>query len=404
MSAGNASAGDSVEAEPRPKRPTPKIQTVVNMPYFTPAQIERLSTRARANKMAANKWMQTKMSACAYIEAVGAKMGFPQRTIGTAQLLYQRFHLFYPPSDFVLHEVALAALFTASKLNDTQKRIHDFLMTSYAFRYPELLHAPPSDTEHDAENGTYDWIVHAHVAESDVDAEMLAQERGRLLVLERLLLQCICFQFNLRAPQNLRYVVKVARRFQMAKSATALAWRIACDSHRTYAPLIYPPQTVALGCVYTAVSLLHACGELEACLERFTQVSGWDDAWQAKPEDVEDVAHHVLDLYVAQLPSMTETQPSGRAVPLHVSYPPPLGLLAWRRMLTDNPAQKLDSKLTQIKIRLRQDAQQRNAAMAAPVRTSNREDVRGADDALPATMYTPEKPGTQTAATRYLLY
>lgn len=125
-------------------------------------------------------------------------------------MLYQRFHLFYAPSDFHADEVALACLFTASKMSDTNKRLQDVILASYAFRYPELLPPAPTGTSE------RDWMARAMVAESDVDSETLQQERARLLSLEKWLLQSICFHFELRAPQILRWTLKLAKHHQGA--------------------------------------------------------------------------------------------------------------------------------------------------------------------------------------------
>ena len=54
----------------------PKVNAVVHVPYLSPAQIERLSARARANKISETRWDQMRLGACAFIAAVAAKMGW----------------------------------------------------------------------------------------------------------------------------------------------------------------------------------------------------------------------------------------------------------------------------------------------------------------------------------------
>lgn len=362
-----------------------KVQTMIYTPYFTPAQLDTLQARARSNRMPPAKWDQTKMAACSFIAAVGAKLGMPQRTIGSAQLLYQRFHLFYPPSDFAMHEVASASLFTASKLNDTPKRAHELLLTSYALRYPELL-VPPAGVE-----PGQDWIAHAYLADADMDAEVLAHERTRLLMLERLLLQCICFQFEMRAAHILRDAVKLAREWGLPKAAGSWVWRVACDSARTAAPLLYPAQTVAIGCVYAACLLLaqaEPSAPVDACLRRFEQAAPWPAKFQAAPDDAQDVAHALLTLYSAHLPTLVS---EGRgALPTCVSYPPPLGLLAYWQCTQQRP------DLTVLQIRLQRDQHARPPAGQARA-------VLRANDTPGPTMYHADLPGQHFIATRYLL-
>lgn len=173
------------------------------------------------------------------------------------------------------NEVALASLFTAAKLNDTLKRATDFILAGYALRYPDMIPPLPSldalaktNAEGTKDSavmrtaldslGKVDWVAHGRVSESEIDPAALEQERSRLLALERLLLQSICFNFQLRSQRILSGVVKLARLWSVPKQLSALAWRIACDCHRTYAPIVYPPQTIAVAAIYLAVCLQNA--------------------------------------------------------------------------------------------------------------------------------------------------
>lgn len=79
-------------------------------------------------------------------------IGSPRRTIATAQVLYHRFHLFFPLKDFAyqvrrpeiirtsifevltkesLQDVSIAALLVASKLEDTLKKLRDVQIAAY---------------------------------------------------------------------------------------------------------------------------------------------------------------------------------------------------------------------------------------------------------------------------------
>ncbi|WFC99369.1 beta-glucosidase [Malassezia yamatoensis] len=374
-----------------------KIHTVIDTPYFTPAQIEKLMARTRMNKMPAAKWEQIKMAACSYIMAVGSKLGIPQRTVASAQLLYQRFHLFYPPSDFAMHQVALASLFTASKLNDTQKRMDEYLFAGYMFRYPELLTPPSAGSS----NGV-DWVAHAKLSDADVDHETMAQEKLRLLTLERMLLQCLCFQLGMRAGNVLRLVVKVARSWGMPSSLAISAWRAACDSHRTCSPLIYPPQTVAIGSLYAACLLSATENDSQEILDKFAEEqSTWASELHACMDDVKDVAMQILSMYQAYLPHLESH--GSHPIPPYVSYPPPMGLIAWyntrcKAALPVTTAE-LEHALTQTKIRLRQDEEARKQ----PENLRRKYAVKRAMDSLPTTMYRADPLEQQMVATRYLL-
>jgi len=122
-------------------------------PYFTSAEIQYLTEKQRG-KLSATQEEKARQQACAFIEAVGSKIGLcvfptekrtlaltkksPRKTLATAQNLYHRFHLFFPRKDFNYHDVTLAALYVSTKMHDTLKKPREILMVSYAVRFPEL--------------------------------------------------------------------------------------------------------------------------------------------------------------------------------------------------------------------------------------------------------------------------
>ncbi|WFD14821.1 beta-glucosidase [Malassezia arunalokei] len=341
-----------------------KVATVTDTLYFTPAQWDGCMARMRGDKLSALKWNQMQMAACSFIAAVGAKLGCPQRTMGTAQLLYQRFHLFHAPTDFSLHEVALTCLFTSAKLNDTQKRVHEVVLASYVFRYPELISTPDRG----------DWIAHAHV--SDVDQEMLHREQAAIVSLERLLLPCLCYNFQLRSPQILSWTIKLARHWRLSKSDADVAWRMACDSHRTNVAWLYTPLTVALGCLYAQEAMAPGAPY------------PWHEtaSWGVALSDVTEVALKLLQLYVQHTPALyMSARSERRVVPPHAVYPPPLGLLTWRAPT----ASEMEARLTQAQIYLRQKPLDERVP---PPRSS--------DALLPPR---PTHDGARVIATRYIL-
>ncbi|EMD39547.1 hypothetical protein CERSUDRAFT_63170 [Gelatoporia subvermispora B] len=210
----------------------PASHVKYHLPYFTPAEVEQLSEKQRG-KLSVNQEEKARQQACGFIEAVGAKIGFPRKTIATAQNLYHRFHLFFPRKDFSFYDVTLAALYVSSKMHDTLKKPREILMVAYAVRFPELAAKSKSVA-----------------GEVDMDPQTVEHDRQRLLAVERLILETICFNFTSRMP--FPYVIKIGRAFGATKRLTKLAWRLAIDSHRTVVNLEYPPHVVALACLYLA--------------------------------------------------------------------------------------------------------------------------------------------------------
>ncbi|KAI6000987.1 hypothetical protein F5J12DRAFT_844169 [Pisolithus orientalis] len=244
-------------------------------PYFTPAEVQHLSDKQRG-KLSVSQEERARQQACGFIEAVSSKIGFPRRTIATAQNLYQRFHLFFPRKDF-------------------SYLCQEILMVAYAVRFPELA----------AKSKTIGGEV-------DMDPMTVEHDRQRVLAVERLILETICFNFTSKMP--FPYVIKLGRKLGASKKLIKFAWRLTVDSHRTPVPLMYPPNTVALGCIYTAALLStieptpssNTNDESDRKVANLLRQKGdWEATYMAEAEDLEEIAHILIDLLMqaAQNPS-----------------------------------------------------------------------------------------------------
>lgn len=112
---------------------------------------------------------------------------------------------------------------------------------------------------------------------------------------------------------------------------------------------------------------------------------------------MQDVALHLLDLYAMHAPSLALDRHSERAVPLYVTYPPPMSLLAW---LARSSQETLAAHITQAQIWIRQQA----PAPAAPGTLEHSVRMARNNDTLPSTMYSAHPDdGGRTVATRYRL-
>lgn len=97
-------------------------------------------------------------------------------------------------SIFVPHqEIALTTLYVSSKLHDTLKKPRDIILASYAIRFPDLLKGRVA------------------VDPATVDQKMLENDRRKVLSIERLVLETICFNFRLGDRSAFACVVKLAK-------------------------------------------------------------------------------------------------------------------------------------------------------------------------------------------------
>ncbi|KAH8989649.1 cyclin-like protein [Lactarius hatsudake] len=286
----------------------PSTYTQHHRPYFPPFDVVRLSEKQRG-KLSTSQEEKARQQACGFTESVGIKIGFPRKTIATAQNLYHRFHLFFPKKDFGYQDVTLAALYVSSKMHDTLKKPREILMASYSVRFPEQAAKSKS-----------------MVGEIDMDPAVLEQDRQRLLAVERLIVELICFNFTSRMP--FPYVIKIGRKLNASKKLTKLAWRLTIDSQRTLVALQYPPHVVAIACLYLAALLStfeqsetqvpHGCRSNHEIVTILGDHGPWENKFQAQVDDLEAISHALLDLLISQTQN-----PSANTTPNTPSSPSP---------------------------------------------------------------------------------
>ncbi|BGP14100.1 hypothetical protein JCM10213_002397 [Rhodosporidiobolus nylandii] len=278
--------------------------------------------------------------ACGFIERVGGRLGFPRRTIATAQKLYHRFHLHFPLNDFAYQDVSLSALLVASKLEDTLKKLRDIQIAAW-----QVLNMMDG-------------------GEGRGEGDLSAQEahRPHLIGIERLILQTISFNFNLHRslspsssssslsslsseallalatppptrdafthllrlssalpslPLPLCPAGSTAQQQEAArKTLTFLAFLLLTDLHRTLAPLSYPPHTCAAACLWAAGFLLAAgardVGAREGEVWDEEMRSSWAGEAESEGVDIDDIAQTLLNLLISLCP--TPSAPSTSSV------------------------------------------------------------------------------------------
>ncbi|KXN93288.1 CTD kinase subunit beta [Leucoagaricus sp. SymC.cos] len=258
-------------------------------PYFVPTDTEHLASRTRG-KLSHSQEEKSRQNACGFLEIMGARIGFPRRTIATAQILYHRFHLFFPRKDFNYIDVCLGTLYVSTKMHDTLKKPRELLAVSYAVRFPDLA----AKSKHPAGEIDLDTM----------DPQVVENDRQRLLSVERFILESICFKFTCRLA--FPYIIKIGRELGATKALTKLAWRLVMDcrppylqwlvSHRTLLPLQFPPQTLALGGLFVACLLTSfeqppsddteraIAGEIA---QKLKKSGDWESKFQAQVVDLE---------------------------------------------------------------------------------------------------------------------
>ncbi|KAL8293199.1 hypothetical protein RQP46_000893 [Phenoliferia psychrophenolica] len=341
--------GDQAPASNAPEHAHPPPDSSLSItksfrPYYSPPELLHLvrlqaSTKGDLSRqeMSESRIETWRQLACGYIERVGGRLGFPRRTIATAQTLYHRFHLHFPLKAFAFQDVSLAVILSASKLEDTLKKLREIQIAGW-----QILN-----------------IIEGGPGTGEGDATVQENHRPHLIAIERLVLQTICFNFHLHRSLATNseltsraavvdvgttgrdvfgWVIRMSSALGATKAYTFLAHLLAIDVHRTLAPLAYPPHTVALACLYLASFLTpHHKNGLEWRGEEVTKEAkkegphfegAWGRAFESTEEDVDEICLSLLTLFGQLCPpppplasNGTSSKPSPSFSPL--SFPSP---------------------------------------------------------------------------------
>ncbi|KAJ2889882.1 RNA polymerase II C-terminal domain kinase beta subunit, partial [Coemansia aciculifera] len=174
---------------------------------------------------------------CVFVKEVARSMGFPARTISTAQLLIHRTYIYRSTPPVASSDLATACLFVAAKMEETIKRLRDVLAHSY-INSLTLNGGTPIDVQ-------------------SVPAAVTDKMRPTVLAGEQYIMDAIGFDFR-TTHAHLLYV-KLAKLAGVPKANIAVdGWTILSDSYFTTLPVQFPSLVTAAGALCLAWNL--CCG------------------------------------------------------------------------------------------------------------------------------------------------
>ncbi|KAG9289798.1 hypothetical protein G9A89_015378 [Geosiphon pyriformis] len=246
--------------------------------YFSCAEVEQHLNDSRGRgDVAINKEHAIRSQYIDFIEAAGKKLGLPQLTINTAQVLYQRFFIFHSMKDYPTQsgdqkvpdqkDVCATCIFVASKIDETYKK------------HKEIVIA-------------VNTLSQGRSPENNGDGQWFEDQRRKIVSLERLVLETMCFNFQIKHP--FKHLVLFTKKLKGDHDLAEKAWKIARDSYKTTACLRFPAHTIAAASIYLAANIL---GQKDFPSTNSKGVP-WYKICMSRIEDVEEICHLILDHYI----------------------------------------------------------------------------------------------------------
>ncbi|KAJ1746935.1 RNA polymerase II C-terminal domain kinase beta subunit [Coemansia sp. RSA 1821] len=195
----------------------------------------RLSHTETPSDLFSHPSMVSAMKSCILVKKVGRSLGFPCRTISTAQLLVHRVHILQPSASFSKYsssDLGAACLLVAAKMEETIKKLRDILAHSY------LLFTKSEDTEFEPQS---------------VPTSVTDKMRASVLAAEQFILDAIGFEFRTTHPHLL--YTKLAKMSGVNDQVALSGWLILSDAFFTTLPIQYPAVVMAAGSLALAWNL-----------------------------------------------------------------------------------------------------------------------------------------------------
>ncbi|PHH51218.1 CTD kinase subunit beta [Ceratocystis fimbriata CBS 114723] len=240
------------------KGPIPD-RNVVPTQYLLQQHVQK---QAREAADRAHNEETLKIQGIQVIDKVRLALQLPVRTFDTAACYFHRSRLTSPEHNY--HDVALAALFVACKVEDTMKKSRDILCAAHNLKSPDHPITP--------------------------DDKSLERPSMNIISLERTILETVGFNFRVRHPQ--KHLAKVCHSLGLGDPSQEFyvtAYHMLMDMYKTLVPIKQGTYVMVLATLEltTLVTGQYITNIKEANLSRF----------RTRRADVVETMLDMLDLY-----------------------------------------------------------------------------------------------------------
>eukprot|EP00041_Stephanoeca_diplocostata_P032909 m.1072388 g.1072388 ORF g.1072388 m.1072388 type:complete len:451 (-) comp24231_c0_seq113:6139-7491(-) len=206
---------------------------------------------------------------CFFIQDTGILLELPQVVMACAQILFQRFYYRKSMTSSDVKVTAIACLFLAAKVEESQKSIRNILQTAY--------HVEVSISKAHVEGGM-----------AIRELEDISRARNDLIKAERRVLKELGFCVHLKHPHKLIISYQKLIGLEDNKELAQLAWNYMNDGLKTSVFIQHTARTIACACLHLAT------------IQQGLPMPDWWIAFDAQTTDVENAATVILSLYTRE--------------------------------------------------------------------------------------------------------
>ncbi|KAH6838032.1 hypothetical protein C2S53_017335 [Perilla frutescens var. hirtella] len=246
------------------KRDRAKFEDDEEVVFMSRDEIERRSP-SRKDGIDVQHETHLRYSYCAFLQNLGVQLDLPQTTIGTAMVLCHRFFVCRSHASHDRFLIATAALFLASKSEETARPLNDVLRVS-------------CETFHKQEFSVLSRMF---------PIDWFDQYRERIIDAEQLILTTLNFELGVQHPYE--SLISTLEKLGFSQSILVnLALSLVSEGLRSSLWLQFKPHQIAAGAAYLAAKFLNM--NLASCH------SVWRE-FHTSPSVLRDVANQLMELF-----------------------------------------------------------------------------------------------------------
>ena len=206
-----------------------------------------------------------RVHACMLVRNCCTLLKLPQNTSATAQTLLQRFYFVVSVTTIPLFDLVSAAVYLASKLEETHKRLRDVILVMDQLCSPR-------------QNIRYGSTVYFSLMKDYFEF------RAGIIQAEISILAKLAFNVHVEHPHG--YLFNYISSMNLGNKFAQLALEYLNDSFATIVHCIYQPYLVACGIIH-----------LTSLKTNVALPNDWFQVFDAKEQDLDIIARLVLQLY-----------------------------------------------------------------------------------------------------------